>query len=108
MCFSFRSDNNLKYFFTGSALNSPSSSSTHSNSTQKHESDSRQMQVNGNSLSEEEIKELNRVLQNLQTLASQVGREQANQVERIDSLVENMETTELRMKKDEKSTKKMA
>lgn len=59
-------------------------------------------------LSNEEIEEINKALQNLQTLAAEVSREQENQLERINSLVENVEKADIRIKKSNTSAKKMA
>ena len=93
-------------YFIGSAANTPSSPSTQSNSSKKLDLSSNQVQTSDNLLSEEEIQELNSVLENLQTLAAEVGREQENQLERISTITENIENTGLRIKKDEKDLKK--
>lgn len=87
----------------GSAVNTPSPSN---HSSKKMDLDSSQNQVDSSMLSDEEIHELNNVLQDLQTLAAEVGKEQEQQVERITSLVENMDKTELRIKNDDKLLKK--
>lgn len=69
---------------------------------------SSQTQDSNNTLSEEEIQELSSVLENLKILATEVNREQVNQMERISALVENTENTRLKIKDDEKDLKKQA
>lgn len=69
---------------------------------------SSQTQDSNNTLSEEEIQELSSVLENLKILATEVNREQVNQMERISALVENTENTRLKLKDDEKDLKKQA
>lgn len=97
----------MNIFLAGSAVNSPSSPAPCANSTQKKESSSNLIQTDSNVLSEDEFKELNHVLENLQTLAVEVSKEQENQMERINTLVENMEKTDERLKQDNKSVKKV-
>lgn len=69
---------------------------------------SSQTQDSNNTLSDEEIQELSSVLENLKILATEVNREQVNQMERISALVENTENTRLKIKDDEKDLKKQA
>lgn len=69
---------------------------------------SSETQDSNNTLSEEEIQELSSVLENLKILATEVNREQVNQMERISTLVENTENTRLKIKNDEKDLKKQA
>lgn len=89
-------------------MNTPSSPSSQSNSSKKLQLNSSQTQDSNNTLSEEEIQELSSVLENLKILATEVNREQVNQMERISALVENTENTRLKIKDDEKDLKKQA
>lgn len=57
-------------------------------------------------IADEDMEEISNVLTNLQVLASEVNREQKNQMESINSLITDVEKTELRMKADIKEIKK--
>ncbi|CAL1280837.1 unnamed protein product [Larinioides sclopetarius] len=58
-------------------------------------------------ISDGDIEEISSVLNNLQVLASEVSREQKQQLEQINSLITDVEKTELRMKTDIKNIKKV-
>ncbi|GFS89668.1 synaptosomal-associated protein 47 [Nephila pilipes] len=57
-------------------------------------------------ISDEDMEEISNVLANLQVLATEVSQEQKNQMEQINSLITDVEKTELRMKADIKNIKK--
>ncbi|KAF8795379.1 uncharacterized protein LOC129990045 [Argiope bruennichi] len=58
-------------------------------------------------ISDGDIEEISSVLNNLQVLASEVSWEQKQQMEQINSLITDVEKTELRMKTDIKNIKKV-
>ncbi|GBN54082.1 Synaptosomal-associated protein 47 [Araneus ventricosus] len=58
-------------------------------------------------ISDEDLEEISSVLNNLQVLASEVSREQKQQMEQINSLITDVDKTELRMKTDIKNIKKV-
>ncbi|XP_015912085.2 synaptosomal-associated protein 47 isoform X1 [Parasteatoda tepidariorum] len=66
-----------------------------------------QIQEELESISEEDIQEISNMLNNLQDLAFEINKEQQSQMEKIESLMSNVEKTELRMKADSKKIKKL-
>ncbi|GFV39413.1 synaptosomal-associated protein 47 [Trichonephila clavipes] len=92
----------------GNKLRTPSPIEVIKNSSNLIDSTAAQAQVLADDgvISDEDMEEISNVLTNLQVLASEVSREQKNQMEQINSLITDVEKTELRMKADIKDIKK--
>lgn len=76
--------------------------------TKSLNSDSAQLQLEdtGSVISDEDMEQISNVLNNLQSLAIEVSREQQDQMEKIDSLIADADKTGLRINTSNKNIKK--